>query len=75
MQAVCPRCRSVFAGQMWIDDLKKVVKELGYDYKMQNGYELQDYCPRCKRIMRGLTYAGLADVNEPVFYGTRAETE
>lgn len=75
MQAVCPRCRSVFAGQMWIDDLKKVVKELGYDYKMQNGYELQDYCPRCKRIMRGLTYAGLADVNEPVFHGTRAETE
>ena len=72
-QAVCPRCGTMFAGKMWIDDLKKVVGDLGFDYQMQNGQTLQDYCPRCKRIMRGLAYAGLPDANEKVFVGTRTE--
>lgn len=72
-QAVCPRCATMFAGQMWIDDLKKVVGELGYDYRMRDGHTLQDYCPRCKRIMRGLAYAGMKDTYEPVFVGTRGE--
>lgn len=71
-QAVCPRCGSKFAGQMWVDDLKKVVGELGYDYRLSNGNTLQDYCPRCKRIMRGLAYAGLPEEVEPVFSGARA---
>ncbi|MFZ1699524.1 MAG: hypothetical protein WBO10_01215 [Pyrinomonadaceae bacterium] len=70
-QAVCPRCRSMFAGQMWIDDLKTVVEKLGYDYRMENGNTLQDYCPRCKRIMRGLAYSGMKDTLEPVFHGER----
>lgn len=74
-QAVCPRCGTMFAGQMWIDDLKTVVGQLGYDYRMENGHTLQDYCPRCKRIMRGLAYADLADAREPVFYGVRAGDE
>jgi hypothetical protein len=70
-QASCPRCGTMFAGQMWIDDLKRVVGELGYDYRMPTGHTLQDYCPRCKRIMRGLAYAGLQDRIEPVFHGAR----
>jgi hypothetical protein len=74
-QAVCPRCKTEFVGQMWIDDLKKVVGELGFDYRMQNGQTLQDYCPRCKRIMRGLAYANLTKKNEPVFYGARTEKD
>ncbi len=74
-QAVCPRCHSVFAGQMWIDDLKKVVNKLGYDYRMENGQTLQDYCPRCKRIMRGLAYAAIADRSDKVFAGTRGNIE
>lgn len=72
-QAVCPRCGTMFAGQMWIDDLKKVVGELGFDYRLENGQTLQDYCPRCKRIMRGLAYAGLPQAKEKVFIGGRAE--
>ena len=72
-QAICPRCGTMFAGQMWIDDLKKVVGELGFDYRMENGQTLQDYCPRCKRIMRGLAYANLPDTKEKVFIGSRAE--
>lgn len=72
-QAVCPRCGTMFAGQMWIDDLKTVVSQLGYDYRMSNGHTLQDYCPRCKRVMRGLAYAGLHDKSERVFVGSRVE--
>lgn len=74
-QAVCPRCKTQFAGQMWVDDLKGVVSELGFDYRMENGHTLQDYCPRCKRIMRALAYAGLPERKEPVFHGTRADGE
>jgi hypothetical protein len=73
-QAVCPRCGVMFVGQMWIDDLKKVVDQLGFDYRLENGRTLQDYCPRCKRVMRGLAYAGIADKTDGVFVGTRAET-
>jgi hypothetical protein len=74
-QAVCPRCGTMFIGKLWIEDLKKVVAELGFDYRLENGQTLQDYCPRCKRIMRGLAYAALPQKNEPVFYGTRADKD
>jgi len=59
-QAVCPRCGTEFVGQMWLDDLKEVVGRLGFDYQMRDGRTLQDYCPRCKRVLRGLAYARLA---------------
>jgi NNP family nitrate/nitrite transporter-like MFS transporter len=72
-QAVCPRCGVEFMGQMWIDDLKKVVDELGFDYRMPDGRTLQDYCPRCKRIMRGLAYASLPHREADVFAGSRVE--
>jgi len=72
-QATCPRCGAEFVGQMWLDDLKEVVERLGFDYSMGNGRTLQDYCPRCKRVMRGLAYAALPRRSEEVFYGSRAE--
>lgn len=74
-QATCPRCGTEFIGQIWIDDLKKVVDQLGFDYRMGDGTTLQDYCPRCKRIMRGLAYAGLPKAKEKVFAGTRVEKD
>ena len=74
-QAVCPRCGTMFVGKLWIDDLKDVVKELGFDYRLENGHTLQDYCPRCKRIVRGLAYAGLSQKIEPVLHGTLAEKQ
>ena len=52
-----PAVRNDVRREMWIDDLKKVVDELGFDYRMEDGHTLQDYCPRCKRIIRGLAYA------------------
>ncbi len=72
-QAVCPRCKTEFAGQMWIDDLKNVVSTLGFDYELKDGTKLQDYCPRCKRIMRGLAYSGLPDKQDGVFKGSRVD--
>jgi hypothetical protein len=73
-QAVCPRCGTMFVGKLWIDDLKNVVGELGFDYRLPNGNTLQDYCPRCKRVMRALAYAGVADRPDRVFIGTRTES-
>ena len=72
-QAVCLRCGTEFVGQMWLDDLKVVVGQLGFDYRMGDEHTLQDYCPRCKRVMRGLSYAGLPRRDGDVFYGSRAE--
>jgi hypothetical protein len=57
--------------QLWLDDLKTVVDKLGFDYAMGEGKTLQDFCPRCKRIMRGLAYANLPQAEEQVFKGSR----
>ena len=70
-QALCARCGSEFVAQLWLDDLKTVVEQLGFDYSMDEGRTLQDYCPRCKRIIRGLSYANLPQSNERVFKGSR----
>jgi hypothetical protein len=74
-QATCSRCGSEFVAQLWLDDLKMVVDKLGFDYSMSDGKTLQDYCPRCKRIMRGLTYANLPAAHENVFKGSRGQVE
>src|SRR5688572_27398578 len=74
-QAVCPRCGTEFVGQMWLDDLKTVVGQLGFDYRMADGRTLQDYCPRCKRVMRGLSYATLPRRDAEVYYGSRLQEE
>jgi hypothetical protein len=71
-QAICARCGSEFVAQLWLDDLKTVVDKLGFDYSLADGRTLQDYCPRCKRVMRGLTYANLPNAEEKVFKGSRS---
>jgi hypothetical protein len=72
-QAACARCGAEFVSEMWLGDLKSVVEKLGFDYSMGDGHTLQDYCPRCKRIMRGLAYASLPDRKADVFHGSRVE--
>ena len=74
-QAVCPRCGVEFAAELWVEDLKTVVEKLGFDYQMPDGHTLQDYCPRCKRIMRGLSYASLPQRDAEVFRGSRLDSE
>src|SRR5579864_48934 len=48
--ATCARCGARFASRMHIDDLKRVLPELGFDYRMPGPAETwQDLCPACKR--------------------------
>jgi nitrate/nitrite transporter NarK len=59
-QAVCPRCREPFASAMQIADLREVLGELGFDYRLPTeagpteagpteAGHWQALCPRCKR--------------------------
>jgi len=74
-QARCARCGAEFVAQLWLDDLKTVVDKLGFDYSMGDGKTLQDFCPRCKRVMRALAYANLPQTTEKVFQGSRMDRE
>lgn len=48
--AVCARCGARFASRMQIDDLKRVLPQLGFDYAMAGpAGSWQELCPACKR--------------------------
>ncbi|MGZ4839027.1 MAG: MFS transporter [Terriglobales bacterium] len=48
--ATCARCGQRFASRMHIDDLKKVLPQLGFDYTMPGpAGNWQELCPACKR--------------------------
>jgi NNP family nitrate/nitrite transporter-like MFS transporter len=47
--SICLRCGERFASKMHIDDLKLVLKQLGFNYSLPNGNSWQDLCPACKR--------------------------
>ena len=48
--AACKRCGGKFASRMHIEDLtKKVLPQVGFNYKMSDGGYWQDLCPACKR--------------------------
>jgi NNP family nitrate/nitrite transporter-like MFS transporter len=48
--ALCKRCGERFASKMHIEDLKRVLPEVGFDYRMEGaGGSWQELCPSCKR--------------------------
>lgn len=47
--AVCPHTGEEFAPQLQIDDLKKVTKQLDFDFSKENGGSHLDYSPEGKR--------------------------
>jgi NNP family nitrate/nitrite transporter-like MFS transporter len=48
--AVCRRCGEPFASRMHIEDLKRVLPQVGLDYELgTSGANWQDLCPTCKR--------------------------
>ena len=55
------RCRALRRAscppQQFVDDLKATLADLGQDYDLgdERGW-LQDYCPTCKRVLRGQAY-------------------
>lgn len=48
-QARCRSCGEAYASQLQIDDLKKVLDELGLDQRFENGAHYQEVCPACRR--------------------------
>jgi hypothetical protein len=53
----CRRCGRELPSQQFVDDLKNTLSELGMNFELggERGW-LQDYCPTCKRVMRGAAY-------------------
>ena len=48
--ALCKRCGERFASLMHIEDLKRVLPQVGFDYRMDGtGGAWQELCPACKR--------------------------
>jgi hypothetical protein len=48
--AHCARCGERFASRMHIDDLKRVLPQLGFDYSLEGPVaHWQEFCPACKR--------------------------
>jgi hypothetical protein len=54
---VCARCGEALPSARFIADLKATLRDLGQRYELGDGRgELQDYCPTCKRALRGQAY-------------------
>jgi len=53
----CRRCGEELPSQQFVDDLKATLGDLGQNYELgsDRGW-LQDYCPTCKRVLRGQAY-------------------
>jgi len=57
----CPRCGGPFGMQMHVEDVKQALNGGGYNFWLpEEGHHWQDYCMRCKRVIRAEAYAGLA---------------
>jgi hypothetical protein len=57
----CARCGRPFGMNLHVDDVKRSLKGVGYDFWLpQEGHHWQDYCARCKRVIRAEAYAGVA---------------
>jgi NNP family nitrate/nitrite transporter-like MFS transporter len=47
---LCKRCGERFASRMHLEDLKRVLPQVGFDYRMKGaGGSWQELCPACKR--------------------------
>jgi hypothetical protein len=55
--SACKRCGQSLPSRQFIEDLKGVLNDLGQNYDMGEDLgSLQDYCPTCKRVLRGTAY-------------------
>ena len=54
---ICRGCGEALPSQQFVDDLKRTLADLRQDYALspELGW-LQDYCPTCKRKLRGKAY-------------------
>lgn len=60
--AICKRCGERFASRMHVEDLKRVLPQLGFDYRLDSGSaHWQELCPPCKRKMLSLAQLRLKE--------------
>ncbi len=53
----CKRCGQELPSQQFVDDLKSTLVDLHQRYDLGSGRGwLQEYCPTCKRVLRGEAY-------------------
>ncbi len=53
----CKRCNQQLPSEQFVNDLEGVLSELGQNYNLGGEYGmLQEYCPTCKRVLRGEAY-------------------
>lgn len=56
-KGLCRGCGEGLPSAPFVTDLKATLEELGQDYDLGDGQgHLQDYCPTCKRLLRGRAY-------------------
>jgi hypothetical protein len=53
----CRRCGAELPSEQFVSDLKASLTELHQNYQLSgdDGW-LQEYCPTCKRVLRGTAY-------------------
>ena len=49
----CAECGEGFASKLQMSDLKDVLPQVGFDYRLPDGGHYQDVCPRCRRLLVG----------------------
>jgi hypothetical protein len=55
-QGACVRCGEALPSARFVADLKATLADLGQRYDLDEFGMLQDYCPTCKRTLRGEAY-------------------
>lgn len=58
---ICARCGRPFGMALHVDDVKQALADAGYNFWLpEEGHHWQDYCARCKRVIRATAYAGVS---------------
>jgi hypothetical protein len=55
-EGACANCGEPLPSRQFVVDLKATLEDLGQNYDLSEFGTLQDYCPTCKRTMRGQAY-------------------
>jgi nitrate/nitrite transporter NarK len=60
--AICARCGARYASRMHVDDLKKILPQVGFNYSMSGPVSnWQELCPACKRTSISLAQLRLKE--------------